>query len=348
MVGDVELGLRRQQRALDALAAGSGVSSVARSRNAAGRREAAAAAGPVGGAQHVGGHRLVGAGGRVRGVPGAPVGIGDGVGRLGQGAMHRAAVARGGPAVDRRAHQRMLEAHAEAELDQTGGLGRPAGVARRSRAAPPRATAARGRRPARRPPRSSSSCVSAAATARAAGTSARCGSASGRASGSPNPPASSAGVSPRGSSSSASGLPRVSATIRSRTRSSKPPEDGRGQQRAGVRVGEPSDPQLREPGERVRLGGLADGEHDRDPLGQQPPGDEREHQRGGPVEPLRIVDHAHERADLGRLGQQAQHRDGDQEAIRGSHRAAGRTPPAARPAGAPAARPSPSSSGAHR
>ena len=40
---------------------------------------------------------------------------------------------------------------------------------------------------------------------------------------SPNPPASSAGVRPRGSSSSASGLPRVSATIRSRTRSSSGP-----------------------------------------------------------------------------------------------------------------------------
>jgi hypothetical protein len=36
----------------------------------------------------------------------------------------------------------------------------------------------------------------------------------------PNPPASSAGVNPRGNSSNASGLPRVSATSRSRTRSS--------------------------------------------------------------------------------------------------------------------------------
>ena len=46
---------------------------------------------------------------------------------------------------------------------------------------------------------------------------------SSRASGRPKPPASSAGVSPRGSSSSASGLPRVSATIRSRTCASSPP-----------------------------------------------------------------------------------------------------------------------------
>ena len=58
--------------------------------------------------------------------------------------------------------------------------------------------------------------------------------ASGRASGSPNPPASSAGVNPRGSSSSASGLPRVSARIRSRTRSSTRPGIAGLQQRAGV------------------------------------------------------------------------------------------------------------------
>jgi hypothetical protein len=47
--------------------------------------------------------------------------------------------------------------------------------------------------------------------------------ASGIVSGSPNPPASSAGVSPPGNSSNVSGLPRVSATIRSRTRSSSGP-----------------------------------------------------------------------------------------------------------------------------
>jgi hypothetical protein len=42
-------------------------------------------------------------------------------------------------------------------------------------------------------------------------------------SGRPKPPASSAAPSPRGSSNGASGLPRVSATIRSRTRSSSGP-----------------------------------------------------------------------------------------------------------------------------
>jgi hypothetical protein len=46
---------------------------------------------------------------------------------------------------------------------------------------------------------------------------------SGNASGSPNPPANSAGASPRGSSRRASGFPCVSATIRSATRSSSGP-----------------------------------------------------------------------------------------------------------------------------
>ena len=57
----------------------------------------------------------------------------------------------------------------------------------------------------------------------AAGSSPRSGPSSERAPGSPNPPASSAGVSPRGSSSNAKGLPRVSATIWSRIRASSGP-----------------------------------------------------------------------------------------------------------------------------
>ena len=42
--------------------------------------------------------------------------------------------------------------------------------------------------------------------------------------------------------------------------------------------------------------GLADGEHHRDPLRLQPPRHERKRLRRGPIEPLRIVDEAHERS----------------------------------------------------
>ena len=68
-----------------------------------------------------------------------------------------------------------------------------------------------------------------------------------RASGSPNPPASSAGVNPRGSSSSASGLPRVSARIRALTRSSSGPGIVGVQQQPGLVGGQPLDHELRQP-----------------------------------------------------------------------------------------------------
>ena len=163
--------------------------------------------------------------------------------------------------------------------------------------------------------------------------------ASGRASGSPNPPASSAGVSPRGNSRRASGLPRVSAMIRSRTRLVQPPEDGSGQQRASVGVGKPCHMELRQADERVRVRGFADGEHHRNPLGQQTPGDEREHQRGRCDRAT-----AHRRssrpADAFRPPRPAgSGRPGPPGSDPGERPPAGRTPPAAPPAGAQAAHP---------
>ena len=66
---------------------------------------------------------------------------------------------------------------------------------------------------------------------------------------------------------------------------------------------------------------LARREHDPDRLRQQPTGDECQSQRGGPVEPLRIVDHAEQRPLLGRLREQAQHRQPHEEAVRRCTRA---------------------------
>ena len=130
----------------------------------------------------------------------------------------------------------------------------------------------------------------------------------------PKPPASCVAVSPRGSSSSASGFPRVSAMIRSRTRSSR-----------WNRTAEPSSARaspLRRPctsssGDVLELlAGLARGEHDADRLRQQAAGDERERQRRRVIQPLRVVDDAQQRTLLGRLRDQAQHRQPDQEPIR--------------------------------
>jgi hypothetical protein len=83
----------------------------------------------------------------------------------------------------------------------------------------------------------------------------------------------------------------------------QPPRHGRRQQQACVAVSEPADDQLRQAGELVDIGGLADGEHHGDPLRQQAPRHERKCLRAGPIELLRIVDQAHERFHLGRLGQ---------------------------------------------
>ena len=74
--------------------------------------------------------------------------------------------------------------------------------------------------------------------------------ASGRASGSPNPPASSAGVNPRGSSISASGLPRASPRIRALHPLVERPRDRRVQQQPRLVGGQPLDHELRQPVER--------------------------------------------------------------------------------------------------
>ena len=74
-----------------------------------------------------------------------------GVGRLGQRAMDALALLRRGGAVDRRAHERMPEAHLGAELDQARRGRRRRRVAGDPELLRPRATPAPDRRRARRP-----------------------------------------------------------------------------------------------------------------------------------------------------------------------------------------------------
>ena len=93
---------------------------------------------------------------------------------------------------------------------------------------------------------------------------------------SPNPPASSAGLNPRGNSSRASGLPRDSATTRSRTCSSSASRERRVQQRAGVIVTEPSDHELRKPCQLAHAARLAHREHQADRFRQEAARYERE------------------------------------------------------------------------
>ena len=69
------------------------------------------------------------------------------------------------------------------------------------------------------------------------------------------------------------------------------------------------------PGEDVVAAARPRGAHERDPLGEEPAGDEAEDLRRGVVEPLRVVDDADERLLLGDLGEQRQRREPDQEAV---------------------------------
>jgi hypothetical protein len=67
----------------------------------------------------------------------------------------------------------------------------------------------------------------------------------------------------------------------------------------------------------VEVGGwLPRGEHHQHRLRAQPSRRERQRLRRGAVQPLRVVDHAHERPLGGHLRQQAEHGQADQEPIR--------------------------------
>ncbi len=138
----------------------------------------------------------------------------------------------------------------------------------------------------------------------------------GRASGRPNPPASSAGVSPRGSSREGEGVaaclvedPGLHLLVeRARNRHV--------QQLSGVVGREPLEMKLWQPLEHVLAAELAHREHESHPLRLDPARHERERLRGHVVQPLRVVDDAQERLLLGGVGQEAQDRQAHEEALR--------------------------------
>ena len=121
---------------------------------------------------------------------------------------------------------------------------------------------------------------------------------------------------PRGSCSRASGFPRVSATIRSRTRSSSGPltaDASKARASTGRRppiassgnpIGSRSEPRSRRA--KIRAIGSASSRRATNVSACSE----------ASVEPLGVVDHADERSLLGDVGEQAQHRQPDEEAIR--------------------------------
>ena len=149
----------------------------------------------------------------LRPVPGPAVGIDPRIGDLRQRAVHLLLFPGRRRPVDHRADQRVAEPHPGAELGQAGLGHRRGRFGADARARWPRARPAPGRQSGRPRPATAAAGPGRESVAPGGGSSPRRCPASGTAPGSPNPPASSAGVSPRGSSSKASGLPRVSATI---------------------------------------------------------------------------------------------------------------------------------------
>jgi hypothetical protein len=88
------------------------------------------------------------------------------------------------------------------------------------------------------------------------------------------------------------------------------------EQLVGIGVGEAADGELGQPPEPGRIGTVARGEHHPDRLCEEATGDEGQGPGRGTVEPVRVIDEADEGALLSHLGQHAEHRQADEEAVR--------------------------------
>ena len=277
--------------------------------------DAAPALGAVGRALQLVGDRLVETGGCVCAMPCAAIRIYLGVGRLRQRAMHLLAFGHGCRPVDRRAHEWMAKAHPGPERDQLCRLGRRDGVGPdpESLGRPPQQcdVADRlGRRGEQQPlgPRRERFEAPEEALLDLAGQRPRVGKAE-----------AARQLGGREAAGQLDQRERVAARLGDDPVADplvEHPGQRRREQRTRVVVPDPLDGQLRQTGEPIRVARLADGEHHRDPLCEQAPRHERERLRGRAIEPLHIVDQAHQRLRLGRLGQEAQHRERDEEVIR--------------------------------
>jgi hypothetical protein len=92
--------------------------------------------------------------------------------------------------------------------------------------------------------------------------------------------------------------------------------DRRVKERPGIGVAQATDRERVEGGQLVGGGRLAHGEDERHRPGHQPAGDEGQRLGRGAVQPLGVVDDAHQRALVGHPGEQAQHGEPDEQAVR--------------------------------
>ena len=92
------------------------------------------------------------------------------------------------------------------------------------------------------------------------------------------------------------------------------PPHHRGQQLTRVGIGQALETEIGQP---AQVGAeLPAGDDQEDGFGQQAACGEHQRQRRRSIQPLRIIDQAHQRSVVGRRGQQAQHRQADEELIR--------------------------------
>ena len=309
------LGPRRRQRALRTAPRLEGQGGRALQERGGGR-QAAPRLGPAGRLRQVGGDALVGAGRRLGQVPCAPVGIDLGVGRAGQRPVRPPPFLRRCRSVDRGARERMAKAHPGTDLHQASRLHcvrrhtrdrQLLGCAPHQR----RITGGIGRRHDQEPPgvlrQRAEPLREALLDPTGHGHSARQGKAAGQ-------------LRRRELPGQLQQRQRIAPRLAQELVGHalvQPPGDRRGQKGARIGILQSLDHQLRHARELVARFPRDEQHHHR--LGEQPPRHEHQRLRRGPVQPLRIVDHAQQRPILRNLGEQAQGRQADQQPIR--HRA---------------------------
>jgi hypothetical protein len=272
----------------------------------------AARLGPPGRALQLLGDVLVGRERRVGAVPGTAVGIAFGIGDHGQGQMRALAFFRRRGAIDRRTQQRVAEGNLRADLKQAVGLRGAHGLGRDTQhpGRPPqqRRLAGRlGRGYQQQPLGRGGQLLHAPPEAGFDPARQRAGKAE-----------------PPGQFGRRQFMRQLDEGQRVAARLGEDPiphaviewpADSRREQLASGVIRQARKRQIGQPGQLVELARLALGEQQHYRLRVQAPRHEREHLGRGPVQPLGIIDQAQQRPLLGGVGEQAEHRQADQEPV---------------------------------
>ena len=247
-------------------------------------------------------------------MPGAAVGIGLGIGGLGQRLMDLLAVGHGGRPVCRRTQQRMTEPHPGTELDETrgqGGAGRVDPESESPGRAPQQGDVAErfGRRRQQEASRLGGQWLELPDEALLDPVRQRL---------EVRRAESARQLRRRQPTRQLQQSKRVAARLGDDPVADafiQAPGDGGMQQRRCVTLIQPAHDELGKSREILCRAGLAHREDQADRLRQQAARDERQDLGRGPILPVRVIHHADERAVLRHLRQQAQHRQSNEKAV---------------------------------